>query len=111
VNRITEATRHQTLLVVSSRSHSPELLERVTDAKKLGVRIMSVHRGDDDLADLSHEMVAVGPSRPEHDFDLAQHIVTDVAPTSDDGAHARWARVPLLHRSPSVLLGGYLTGR
>jgi hypothetical protein len=51
VDEITHATRNQTVLVVSSRARSWEMLERVSDAKRRGARIMSVHRGDDDLAE------------------------------------------------------------
>ena len=51
---------------------------------------MSVHRGDDELSDLSHEMVVVNPRRPDHDFDLTQHIVSDVAPTAKDQARPWW---------------------
>jgi hypothetical protein len=90
VDRLSEATRHQTLLVVSSCADSPELLERVSDVKKRGARIMSVHRGDDELSDLSHEMVAVSLRRPDQDFDLTQHIVSDVAPTAQDRARPWW---------------------
>ena len=51
---------------------------------------MSVHRGDDELSDLSHEMVAVSLRRPDHDFDLTQHIVSDAAPTAEDEARTWW---------------------
>ena len=61
VDELTQLTRNQTLLVVSSCSHSPQLLERITDAKKHGTRIMAIHRDDEDLADLSHEMLSVDP--------------------------------------------------
>ena len=81
VDEIGRATRHQTVLVISSCYRSPELLQRVTDAKKRGARIMAVHRGDVDLVGISHEMLSVDPQRVDHDFDLAQHLVTDIAPT------------------------------
>ena len=88
---IAHATRDQTVLVVSSRTRSWEMLERVSDAKRRGARIMSVHRGDDDLADLSHEMLSVDPRRADHDYDVTQHIVTDVAPGRAPHARTRWA--------------------
>ena len=71
------------------------MLERVADAKRRGARIMSVHRGDTDLADLSHEMLSVDPLRADHDYDVTQHIVTDVPPDASS-APARWR----LRRSP-----------
>jgi hypothetical protein len=98
VDEIAQATRDQTLLVVSSRSRSWEMLERVSDAKRRGARIMSVHRGDDDLANLSHEMLSVDLRRADHDFEVTQHIVTDVAPGHEFGARPRWTRRSL--RSP-----------
>ncbi|MGA2306563.1 MAG: hypothetical protein ABSH29_20610 [Acidimicrobiales bacterium] len=96
VDDIAHATRNQTVLVVPSRTRSWEMLERVSDAKRRGARIMSVHRGDDDLADLSHEMLSVDPRRADHDYDVTQHIVTDVAPGHALRAQARWR----LRRSP-----------
>ena len=72
------------------------MLERVADAKRRGARIMSVHRGDTDLAGLSHEMLSVDPVRADHDYDVTQHIVTDVAPGREQRAPARWR----LRRSP-----------
>jgi hypothetical protein len=91
VDEIAHATRDQTVLVVSSRYRSEEMLERVADAKRSGARIMSVHRGDDDLADLSHEMVSVDLLRADRDFDVTQHIVTDVAPSGEQRPRTRWS--------------------
>jgi hypothetical protein len=93
VNEVAQMTRSQTLLVVSSCSDSPELLERVTDAKKHGARILAVHRGDLALADLSHEMLSVDPVRTDHDFDLTQHLVTDLAPMVELQERRRWPRL------------------
>jgi hypothetical protein len=92
VDDIAQATRDQTVLVLPSGTRSSELLSRVSDAKRGGARIMSVHRGDDDLADLSHEMLSVDPLRADRDYDVTQHIVTDVAPghALRPGAAARW---------------------
>jgi hypothetical protein len=91
VDDIAHATRDQTVLVLPSGTRSWELLERVSDAKRGGARIMSVHRGDDDLASLSHEMLSVDPRRADRDYDVTQHIVTDVAPGHDAlRPGARW---------------------
>jgi hypothetical protein len=96
VDEIAHASRDQTVLVLPARSRSWEMLERVADAKRRGARIMSVHRGDTDLAGLSHEMLSVDPFRADHDYDVTQHIVTDVAPGREQRAPARWR----LRRSP-----------
>jgi hypothetical protein len=95
VDEIAHATRDQTVLVLPSRTRSWEMLERVSDAKRRGARIMSVHRGDDDLADLSHEMLSVDLRRADHDYDITQHIVTDVAPGHALDARTRraWGRL------------------
>ena len=93
VNELSQLTRYQTLLVVSSSSsHSATLLERVADVKKHGTRIMSVHRGDEDLVDMSHEMLSVDHRRDDHDFDLTQHLITDVAPMVERQQRSRWGR-------------------
>jgi len=92
VGEVSQLTRNQTLLIVSSCSHSTELLERVTDAKKRGARIMAVHRDDEDLVGLSHEMLSVDPLRDDHDFDLTQHLVTDIAPLAERQERRRWTR-------------------
>lgn len=92
LSELGQLTRSQTLLIVSPCSHSPQLLERVTDVKKRGARIMAVHRADDDLADISHEMLSVDPLRDDHDFDLTQHLVTDAAPMAELQERRRWRR-------------------
>jgi len=92
LSELSQMTRNQTLLVVSSCSHSPHLLERVTDAKKRGARIMAVHREDEDLADISHEMLFVDPLRDGHDFDLTQHLITDIATMVELQEPRRWPR-------------------
>ena len=43
---------------------------------------MTLHRGNAELTDLSHETLSVEASRPERHFDLAQHVVTDLSPRS-----------------------------
>ena len=92
VSELNHITRNQTLLIVSSCNHSPQLLERITDAKKRGSRIMAIHRDDEDLADISHEMLSVDPMRDEHDFDLTQHLITDIAPMVERQERRRWSR-------------------
>jgi hypothetical protein len=94
VDEVAHASRDQTVLILSSRARSWEMLERVSDARRRGARIMSVHRGDNDLADLSHEMLSVDLLRADRDFEVTQHIVTDVAPGHEQRARARWGWAP-----------------
>ncbi len=80
VNNVAQACRRDTFLVIAPGGEAPELLERVADAKRVGSRIMSMHRDQGDLADLSHEALSVDPSRDERAFEITQHVVTDSAP-------------------------------
>ena len=80
VDRVSEASRQDTFLVIAPGGENPELLERVTDAKRVGSRILSMHRSQVDLADLSHETLSVDPSRDDRAFEITQHVVTDTAP-------------------------------
>jgi hypothetical protein len=89
VDTLLQATSRQTVLVVSpSGDGAPELLERVSDAKRRGSRIMTLHRGCAELTDLSHETLSVDVSRPERHFDLTQHVVTDLSPRSAERTSA-----------------------
>jgi hypothetical protein len=45
---------------------------------------MTLHRGGDELVQLSHETLSVDVSRPERDFDLTQHVVTDLTPRAPE---------------------------
>ena len=42
-----------------------------------------IRRGDE-LVQLSHETLSVDVSRPERDFDLTQHVVTDLTPRAPE---------------------------
>lgn len=85
VDSMRRASSGQTVLVINpSGAANDELLERVADAKRRGSRIMTLHRGDTDLLDLSHETLSIESSRPARDFDLTQHVVTDLTPLVAD---------------------------
>jgi hypothetical protein len=43
-------------------------------------------------------VLSVDPLRTEHDFDLTQHLVTDIAPTIERRESMRWSRTPNRHR-------------
>lgn len=81
VDALRSVSRHQTVLVVNPVGGAPELLERVADARRHGARIMSLQRGHTDLIELSHETLLVDTLRPERDFEITQHLVTELAPT------------------------------
>jgi hypothetical protein len=85
VDSMRRASPGQTILVLNpSCNGNDDLLERVADAKRRGSRIMTLHRGDTDLVDLSHETLSIEASRPFRHFDLTQHVVTDLTPLVSD---------------------------
>jgi hypothetical protein len=80
VNDMAHASRRDTFLVIAPCGEAPELLERVADAKRVGSRIMSLHRDQAELVDLSHDALSVDPTREDRAFEITQHVVTDTAP-------------------------------
>ena len=91
------ASPRHTFLVLAPAGDAPGLFERVSDAKRLGARIMSVHRGDETLLGLSHETLSVNPSRGERAFEITQHVVTDSAPAPPPERSPWWARPKRVH--------------
>jgi hypothetical protein len=79
VDSVRAVTSAQTVLVIDPGfGENAAMLERVADAKHRGSRILTLHRGDDELMELSHETLSVDANRPVTDFDLTQHVVTDL---------------------------------
>jgi hypothetical protein len=76
IDRIEQAGRSETLLVVGSDVAPSALLERVADARKAGAAIFALDRGDDELDRLAHESLAVRPDVDPVSFDGAQHLVS-----------------------------------
>jgi len=76
--RLADAGRGDSLVVVSPQAAPDGLLERVCDARKGGVTILALDRGDPRLADVAHEALTVAPSAPLT-FDAAQHLVSAAA--------------------------------
>lgn len=77
IERLEQAGRAETLLVVSATETAPEaLLDRVADAKKAGTAIFTLDQGDADLEGLASESLAVRPDLDPLSFDAAQHLVS-----------------------------------
>ncbi len=76
LERLEQAGRSETLLVVSSQAAPEPLLDRVADARKAGSSIFALDQGDPELANLVHESLAVRPDQDPLSFDAAQHLVT-----------------------------------
>jgi hypothetical protein len=79
LDRLREASRSETLLVVSADMAPADLLERVDDVRRLGATIFALGRGDPELDDLAHESLAVPETTAPVTFDAAQHLVSAAA--------------------------------
>jgi hypothetical protein len=75
LDRLAAATRTETLLVVSGERAPAELLERLSDVRKVGTTIFTLDQGDHELDALANEALPV-PSTAPMSFDAAQHLVT-----------------------------------
>jgi hypothetical protein len=76
LGRLREASRSETLLVVSADTAPAELLERVDDVRRRGATIFALDRGDPELDNLAHESMAVPEMTAPVSFDAAQHLVS-----------------------------------
>jgi hypothetical protein len=79
LDRLSAVRRGDTLLVVAPDGASERLLDRVDDVRRFGGRVMTLHREDHDLAQLSHETLVVPVMAPPRTFDVVQHVVTSSA--------------------------------
>ena len=93
--RIERATRGETLVVVAPDTAPDPLLERLTDARKVGATILAIDAGDTQLEDLAHDALTVpddGLARTESgllvpaaaSFEVVQHLVS--SSVADDPA-------------------------
>ena len=105
LSRLEAARRGETLFVVSSETAPVPLLERVSDARRVGATILALDAGDPELDALAHETLTV----PDADgvpagtagglreaewtargglvsFDTAQHLVSAAAGERDGSA-------------------------
>lgn len=79
MGRLAEVRRHDTVLVIAPDRADERLLDRVDDARRFGGRIMTLHREDHELIELSHETLVVPVLAPTRTFDVVQHVVTNSA--------------------------------
>lgn len=78
LDRLAEARRGETLLVVTPETAPVPLLERVDDARRTGATVLALDRGDKELRGLAHDELAV-PDQTLLSFDGAQHLVSTAA--------------------------------
>ncbi len=76
LQRLRDADRSHTLLVVSAGMAQADLLERVDDVRRLGATVLALDRGDPELDRLAHESLAVPEATAPVTFDAAQHLVS-----------------------------------
>jgi hypothetical protein len=80
VQRLEQATRRETVLVVDPECGDGALLERLADARRRGALVLAVHRADGEMVDVAHEALSVVAGMPSLCFEAVQHLVTQLAP-------------------------------
>lgn len=98
LDRLSDARRGESLLVVAESTPPAPLLERVDDVRRKGANIFALDTGQPELADLAHDVLAVDTaSLPAVSFDSAQHLLsiaaTEPTPSRRRGLRARLGRL------------------
>lgn len=97
LDRIEEIRRGETLFVVSPQVSPAPLLERVSDARRIGATVLALDAGDAELESLAHDAIAVVPDDAMVSFDAVQHLVSTAAgespPETRAGLRNRLARL------------------
>jgi hypothetical protein len=75
--RLESARRGETVFVVAPDAPPESLLERVSDARRVGATVLSIDDGDDDLAGLAHHRLVV-PSTSTQRLVVASELPDDV---------------------------------
>ena len=87
LERLEVARRGETLFVVTPETAPSPLLERVSDARRVGATILALNQGDAELDSLAHETLTVPAATSPVSFTVAQHLVSAAA--GDPGPRAR----------------------
>ncbi len=107
LGRLEAARRGETLFVVTPDTAPAPLLERVSDARRVGATILALNQGDRELGGLAHETLAVPPGDTSPvSFTVAQHLVSAAAgervPHPRRGVRERLAHLLDVVSGPSV---------
>jgi len=87
LDRLEAAQRGETLFVVAEDTAPVPLLERISDARRVGATILALDGGSDpELEGLAHESLA---APPVVSFDATQHLVSAAAGDRDDDGRPR----------------------
>ena len=105
IDRLEQAGRTETLLVVSPVVAPAALLERVADARKAGSTIFALDRGDAELDGLAHEALGVLPAQVPVSFDGAQHLVSAAVGESARAPGPRGGAIPRPRRGDGLVPG------
>ena len=92
LDRLRDAGRGESLLVVAEDAPGETLLERISDVRRRGTTIFSIGNGDNELTSLSHETLIPELLIPEgfgwtsrELYDEPQAAVTEVEPQTAEG--------------------------
>ncbi|MEV0289897.1 MULTISPECIES: hypothetical protein [unclassified Kribbella] len=95
LDRLRDAGRGESLLVVAEEHPADTLLERISDVRRRGTTIFSIGNGDKELTSLSHEALVPELLVPdgfgwtsrqiELDHDEPQAAMTDLEPRTTEG--------------------------
>jgi len=90
LDRLAAARRGETLFVVTPETAPSPLLERVSDARRVGATILALNQGDRELDGLAHETLTVQPGTASPvSFTVAQHLVSAAAAAAERDRHPR----------------------
>lgn len=76
LERLEAARRGETVFVVTPATAPVPLLERVSDARRVGATIFALDQGDPELDALAHEAMTIAPGPGVLSFGVAQHLVS-----------------------------------
>ena len=106
--RLEAARRDETVFVVAPDAPPESLLQRVSDARRIGATILSIDDGNGDFDDLVHDRIVVPTidetllvahsSSPEVDIDTVQHLVSVAAGEGATRANMRTRLASFLER-------------